>query len=82
MNRRCGQRCCTSLLYAARERPVPRSEPAADLGALEGIRTPNLLIRSKIRFVQIRPWLSIPPAGTPCDDWAVPGSSALVQIRC
>ena len=32
MNRSCGQRCCTSLLYAARKRPVPRSEPAAELG--------------------------------------------------
>ena len=45
MNRRCGHRCCTSLLYAACERPVPRSEPAAELGALGGTRTPNLLIR-------------------------------------
>jgi len=45
MNRRCGQRCCTSLLYAACKRPVPRWEPAADLGALGGTRTPNLLIR-------------------------------------
>jgi hypothetical protein len=45
MNRRCGQRCCTSLLYAAFKRPVPRSEPAAELGALGRTRTPNLLIR-------------------------------------
>ena len=50
MNRRCGQRCCTSLLYAARERPVPRSEPAAELGALGGTRTPNLLIRSQMLY--------------------------------
>ncbi len=50
MNRRCGQRCCTSLLYAACKRPVPRSEPAAELGALEGIRTPNLLIRSQMLY--------------------------------
>ena len=50
MNRRCGQRCCTSLLYAACERPVPRSEPAADLGALGGTRTPNLLIRSQMLY--------------------------------
>ncbi len=48
--RRCGQRCCTSLLYAACERPVPRSEPAADLGALGGTRTPNLLIRSQMLY--------------------------------
>jgi hypothetical protein len=46
MNCRCGQRCCTSLLYVACERPVPESEPAAELGALGGTRTPNLLIRS------------------------------------
>ena len=45
MNRRCGQRCCTLWPpYAACKRPVPRSEPAVHLGALEGIRTPNLLI--------------------------------------
>jgi hypothetical protein len=50
MNRRCGQRCCTSLLYAARRRPVPRSEPAAELGALGGTRTPNLLIRSQMLY--------------------------------
>ena len=50
MNRRCGRRCCTSLLYAACERPVPRSEPAADLGALGGTRTPNLLIRSQMLY--------------------------------
>jgi len=45
MNRRCGQRCCALLLYAVYERTDPRSEPAADLGALGGTRTPNLLIR-------------------------------------
>jgi hypothetical protein len=66
MNRRCGQRCCTSLLYAARKRPVPRSEPAAELGALEGIRTPNLLIRSKIPNVQISPSLSDEAAREGC----------------
>ena len=49
MNRRCGQRCCTLLLYAACKRPVPRSEPAVDLGALEGIRTPDLLIRRDLQ---------------------------------
>jgi hypothetical protein len=48
MNRRCGQRCCISLLYIAFKRPVPRSEPAAELGALGGTRTPNLLIRSLV----------------------------------
>jgi hypothetical protein len=48
----------------------------------EGLRTPNLLIRSKIRFVQIGPSLSIWPAGTPYSNRAVPASSALVQIRC
>ena len=53
-----------------------------DRGALGGTRTSNLLIRSKIRFVQIRPSLSIRPAGTPRSDVAVPASSALVQIRC
>ena len=36
MNRRCGQRCCTSLLYAAREGPVPRSEPAGCGGGQPG----------------------------------------------
>ena len=45
MNCRCGQRCCTSMLYAACKRPVPRSEPAAELGALGGTRTLNLLTR-------------------------------------
>ena len=50
MNRRCGQRCRTSLLYAGCERPVPRSEPAAELGALGGTRTPNLLIRSQMLY--------------------------------
>ena len=50
MNRCCGQRCCTSLLYAAHERPVPRSEPAAELGALGGSRTPSLLIRSQMLY--------------------------------
>ena len=50
MNRRCGRRCCTSLLYAACERPIPRSEPAVDLGALGGTRTPNLLIRSQMLY--------------------------------
>jgi hypothetical protein len=50
MNRRCGQRCCTSLLYEAYRRPVPRSEPAAELGALGGTRTPNLLIRSQMLY--------------------------------
>jgi hypothetical protein len=50
--------------------------------ALGGTRTPNLLIRSKIRFVQIRPSLSIRPAGTLCGDLGVPALSALVQVRC
>ena len=50
MSCRCGQRCCTSLLYAACRRPVPRSEPAAELGALGGTRTPNLLIRSQMLY--------------------------------
>jgi integrase len=53
-----------------------------DLGALGGTRTPNLLIRSKIRFVQIRPPSSIRPAGTLRGDLAVPALSVLVQIRC
>ena len=44
------RRCCTSLLYALRERLVARSEPAADLGALGGTRTPNLLIRSQMLY--------------------------------
>jgi hypothetical protein len=52
MNRRCGQRCRTSLLYAGCERPVPRSEPAAELGALGGTRTPNLLIRRSMEGVR------------------------------
>ena len=50
MNRRCGQRCCTSLLYEVLERPVSRSEPAVYLGALGGTRTPNLLIRSQMLY--------------------------------
>jgi hypothetical protein len=50
MNRRCGQRCCTSLLYTAYKGPVPRSEPAVDLGALGGTRTPSLLIRSQMLY--------------------------------
>ena len=58
MNCHCGQRCCTPLLYAACKRPVPRSEPAAELGALEGIRTPNLLIRRSGQVVQDRPYRS------------------------
>jgi hypothetical protein len=31
-------------------RPVPRSEPASDLRALGGTRTPNLLIRSQMLY--------------------------------
>ncbi len=50
MKGRYGQRCCISLLYAAYERPVPRSELAAELGALGGTRTPNLLIRSQMLY--------------------------------
>ena len=46
---------CTSLLYGAYKRPVPSLEPSAELGALGGTRTPNLLIRSKIPTVQINP---------------------------
>jgi hypothetical protein len=42
--------CCTSLLYTRSKRPVPRSEPASDLGALGGTRTPNLLIRSQMLY--------------------------------
>jgi hypothetical protein len=45
MNRRCGQRCCISLLYVTCEMPVLSSDPACELGALGGTRTPNLLIR-------------------------------------
>ena len=41
---------CTSLLYGARKRPVPSLEPAFDLGALGGTRTPNLLIRSQMLY--------------------------------
>jgi hypothetical protein len=51
-------------------------------GALGGTRTPNLLIRGKIRFVQIRPSSSKRPAGTPRGDMGVPALSALVQVRC
>jgi len=51
-------------------------------GALGGTRTPNLLIRSKIRLVQIRLSLSIRAAGTLRGDLAVPALSVLVQIRC
>ena len=43
-------RCCISLLYGARKRPVPSLEPAAELGALGGTRTPNLLIRSQMLY--------------------------------
>jgi hypothetical protein len=38
---------------------------ASGMCALGGTRTPNLLIRSKIRFVQIQPSLSIRPVGMP-----------------
>jgi hypothetical protein len=55
---------------------------ACELGALGGTRTPNLLIRSKIRFVQIRPSSSKRPTGTPRGDMGVPALSALVQVRC
>jgi hypothetical protein len=51
-------------------------------GALGGTRTPNLLIRSKIRLVQIRPSWSIRAVGTLRGDLAVPALSVLVQIRC
>ena len=51
-------------------------------GALGGTRTPDLLIRSKIRLVQIRLSSSIRAAGTLCGDLAVPALSALVQIYC
>jgi hypothetical protein len=43
-------RCCTSLLYGTRKRPVPSLEPACELGALGGTRTPNLLIRSQMLY--------------------------------
>jgi len=59
-----------------------RSQWTVDLGALGGTRTPGLLIRSKIRFVQIRPSLSIWSASTPYGDVTVPASPAFVQIRC
>ena len=70
--------------HRARALPITRNKAltCGYGGALGGTRTPNLLIRSKIRFVQIRPSLSIRPASTPRDDLAVPASSALVQIRC
>ena len=51
--------------HAACERPVPRSEPAADLGALGGTRTPNLLIRSSRHIVQDRPLWSVRWADIP-----------------
>ena len=57
MNRRCGQRCCTLLLYAACKRPVPRSEPAVDLGALEGDSNPqpsDVEIYSRARYLLTR----------------------------
>ena len=53
-----------------------------NVSALGGTRTPNLLIRSKIKLVQIRPSLSIRAAGTLRGDLAVPALSVLVQIRC
>ena len=65
-----------------KESPLPYGQRACELGALGGTRTPNLLIRSKIRFVQIQPSSSIRAAGTPRGDRAVPASFALVQIRC
>jgi hypothetical protein len=43
-------RCCTPLLYRPCKRPVLRSEPASDLGALGGTRTPSLLIRSQMLY--------------------------------
>ena len=62
---------------APRDQGTPWSE-----SALGGIRTPSLLIRSKIRLVQIRPSLSVWPASTFQGDVPVPAPSALVQIRC
>ena len=59
----------------ARDAETDPREPAAGMNS-------HHLIRSKIRFVQIRPSLSIRPAGAPRGDLAVPASSALVQIRC
>jgi hypothetical protein len=47
--------CCTLLLHEDLQRVGPWSKEAADLGALGGTRTPNLLIRSKIRSIQARP---------------------------
>ena len=45
-----GRGCCTALLYGASRRPVPNPDPACDLGALGGTRTPNLLIRSQMLY--------------------------------
>ena len=42
---------------------------------------PNLLIRSKIRFVQILPWSSIRPASTFHGDVRVPASSCPCSSR-
>jgi integrase len=69
-------------LGLATVKALRRSGEAVDLGALGGTRTPNLLIRSKIRLVQIRPPLSIRPAGTPGGRRTGPGRSRLVHSRC
>ena len=51
-------------------------------GAAEGIRTPNLLIRSKIPAVQISPWLSHRPARRGRGRLRGPAASGVVHIRC
>ena len=40
----------SALLYGAHKRPVSYPQPASDLGALGGTRTPNLLIRSQMLY--------------------------------
>jgi hypothetical protein len=58
------------LLHRGHKGPVTRSQSASELGALEGIRTPNLLIRRLRHIVQDRPlrsvrWADIPQLSTP-----------------
>ena len=57
------------------ERPLPDGRGASDLGALGGTRTPDLLIRSKIRAVQRSPQLSDRAAHAGCGRRLVPRPS-------
>jgi hypothetical protein len=76
----------SALLYFAAvrgmRRPVLSSQSAADLGALGGTRTPNLLIRSKIKAVQRCPLSSGQARRTANHLHPAPAASRRIQIRC